>query len=209
MNGMARFVNIHPVDPQPRLVQQVADILRQGGLAAFPTDACYTLGARLGDPDAKARIIDIRRLDDKHHFTIMCADFAQLGQFVQLDNAVFRAVKAATPGPYTFILPATREVPRRLLQPRKKTVGIRLPEHKICHALLAEMGEPLLTSTLLMPGDQQPLESGWEVKEALDSVVDVVVDGDQTGCEPTTVVDFSEGYAQIVRVGSGDPSPFG
>ncbi|MDO5738517.1 MAG: L-threonylcarbamoyladenylate synthase [Ornithinimicrobium sp.] len=205
---MARFVNIHPVDPQPRLVQQVADILRQGGLAAFPTDACYTLGARLGDPDAKARIIDIRRLDDKHHFTIMCADFAQLGQFVQLDNAVFRAVKAATPGPYTFILPATREVPRRLLQPRKKTVGVRLPEHKICHALLAEMGEPLLTSTLLMPGDQQPLESGWEVKEALDSVVDVVVDGDQTGCEPTTVVDFSEGYAQIVRVGSGDPAPF-
>lgn len=205
---MARFLDIHPVDPQPRLVQQVADVLRGGGLAAFPTDACYTLGAQLGDPGAKQRIIDIRRLDDRHHFTLMCASFAQLGQFVQLDNAVFRAVKAATPGSYTFILPATREVPRRLLHAKKKTVGVRIPDSPIAHALLAEMGEPLLTSTLLLPGEQEPLGFGWEVKERLDHVIDVVVDGDQTGCEPTTVVDLSAGYAEVVRVGSGDPSVF-
>src|SRR5690554_6656153 len=127
---MARFVDIHPEDPQPRLVGQVVDALRGGGLAAFPTDACYTLGARLDDAAAKQRIIDIRRLDDRHHFTLMCADFAQLGQLVQLDNTVFRAVRAVTPGPYTFILPATREVPRRLLHPRKRTVGVRLPDHR-------------------------------------------------------------------------------
>jgi tRNA threonylcarbamoyl adenosine modification protein (Sua5/YciO/YrdC/YwlC family) len=205
---MARFVDIHPEDPQPRLVAQVVDVLRGGGLAAFPTDACYTLGARLDDPDAKQRIIDIRRLDDRHHFTLMCADFAQLGQLVQLDNAVFRAVRAATPGRYTFILPATKEVPRRLLHPRKRTVGVRLPDHRVSHALLRQMGEPLVTSTLLLPGAQEPLSLGWEVKEALDHQVDVVVEGDQTGHEPTTVVDFSEGYPEVVRVGSGDPAPF-
>lgn len=205
---MARYLDIHPVDPQPRLVRQVADILREGGLAAFPTDACYTLGARLGDPSAKQRIIDIRRVDERHHFTLLCADFSQLGQFVQLDNAVFRSVKAVTPGRYTFILPATKEVPRRLLHARKKTVGVRIPDDRICHALLAEMGEPLLTSTLLLPGEEEPLGFGWEVKERLDHVVDVVVDGDQTGCEPTTVVDLSQGSAEVLRVGSGDPRPF-
>jgi tRNA threonylcarbamoyl adenosine modification protein (Sua5/YciO/YrdC/YwlC family) len=205
---MARFLDIHPVDPQPRLIQQVARVLQDGGLAAFPTDACYTLGARLGDPDAKQRIIDIRRLDEQHHFTLMCADFSQLGQFVQLDNAVFRAVKASTPGSYTFILPATKEVPRRLLHPKKKTVGVRIPDSPIAHALLAEMGEPLLTSTLLLPGEEEPLGYGWEVKERLDHMVDVVIDGDQTGCEPTTVVDLSEGYVEVVREGAGDPAPF-
>ncbi|WP_010146081.1 L-threonylcarbamoyladenylate synthase [Serinicoccus profundi] len=205
---MARFLDIHPVDPQPRLIQQVAQVLREGGLAAFPTDACYSLGAHLDDPDAKARIVAIRQVDERHHFTLMCADFAQLGQFVQLDNAVFRAVKAAIPGCYTFILPATREVPRRLLHPKKKTVGVRIPADPICRALLSEMGEPLLTSTLLMPGEEEPLGYGWEVKERLDHQVDVVVDGDQTGCEPTTVVDLSEGYAEVLRVGSGDPAPF-
>ncbi|ANS77775.1 Hypothetical protein SGUI_0379 [Serinicoccus hydrothermalis] len=205
---MARFLDIHPVDPQPRLIQQVAGVLREGGLVAFPTDACYSLGAQLGDPDAKGRIVSIRGLDDRHHFTLMCADFSQLGQFVQLDNAVFRAVKAATPGCYTFILPATKEVPRRLLHPKKRTVGVRIPQDPICRALLSEMGEPLLTSTLLLPGEEEPLGYGWEVKERLDHQVEVVVDGDQTGCEPTTVVDLSEGYAEVVRVGSGDPAPF-
>jgi tRNA threonylcarbamoyl adenosine modification protein (Sua5/YciO/YrdC/YwlC family) len=205
---MARFLDIHPVDPQPRLIEQVAAVLHDGGLAAFPTDACYTLGARLGDPAAKQRIIDIRRVDERHHFTLMCADFGQLGQFVQLDNAVFRMLKAATPGCYTFILPATKEVPRRLLHPKKKTVGVRLPQHPICQALLSAIGEPLLTSTLLLPGEEEPLGYGWEVKERLDHVVDVVVDGDQTGCEPTTVVDLSGGGAEVVRVGSGDPAPF-
>lgn len=205
---MARFLDIHPVDPQPRLVQQVVDVLHQGGLAAFPTDACYTLGARLGDPEAKRRITEIRQIDERHHFTLLCAEFSQLGQLVQLDNAVFRAVKAATPGRYTFILPGTPEVPKRLLHPRKRTVGVRIPDHPLCRALLSAMGEPLLTSTLLLPGDEEPISFGWEVKERLDHVIDVVVDGDQTGCEPTTVVDLSQGYAEIVRVGSGDPSRF-
>ncbi|TQM96784.1 tRNA threonylcarbamoyl adenosine modification protein (Sua5/YciO/YrdC/YwlC family) [Ornithinimicrobium humiphilum] len=205
---MARFVDIHPVDPQPRLVAQVVDILQDGGLAAFPTDACFTLGARLSDAHAKQRIIDIRHLDGKHHFTLMCSDFAQLGSLVQLDNSVFRAIRAATPGPYTFILPATGEVPRRLLHPKKRTVGVRIPDHKVCRALLDAMGEPLLTSTLLLPDHEEPIAMGWDVKEALDHVVDVVVDGDQTGQEPTTVVDFSEGYPEVVRVGAGDPTPF-
>ena len=205
---MARFLEIHPVDPQPRLVQQVVDVLHQGGLAAFPTDDCYTLGARLGDPEAKRRITEIRQIDERHHFTLLCAEFSQLGQLVQLDNAVFRAVKAATPGRYTFILPGTPEVPKRLLHPRKRTVGVRIPDHPLCRALLSAMGEPLLTSTLLLPGDEEPISFGWEVKERLDHVIDVVVDGDQTGCEPTTVVDLSQGYAEIVRVGSGDPARF-
>lgn len=205
---MARFLDIHPVDPQPRLVQQVVDILDGGGLAAFPTDAGFTLGARLGDPEAKERIRTIRRVDEGHHYTLMCADFAQLGHLAQMDNAVFRAVKAATPGRYTFILPATKEVPRRLLHPKKKTVGVRIPDHPICRALLSAMGEPLLTSSLLLPGDEEPFAFGWEVKERLDHVIDVVVDGDQTGSEPTTVVDLSQGYAEVVRVGSGDPMPF-
>ena len=205
---MARFVDIHPVDPQPRLVEQVAEVLREGGLAAFPTDACYSLGARLSDAAAKQRIVDIRRLDDRHHFTLMCADFAQLGHLVQLDNSVFRAVRAVTPGAYTFILPATGEVPRRLLHPRKRTVGVRLPDHRICQALLSAVGEPLLTSTLLLPGEEEPIALGWEVKEALEHRVDVVVDGDQTGQAPTTVVDFSDGYPEVIRVGSGDPAPF-
>lgn len=205
---MARFLDIHPVDPQPRLIEQVVDSLRQGGLVAFPTDSCYSLGAQLGDSDAKQRIIDIRKVDERHHFTVLCRDFAQLGQFVQLDNAVFRAVKQATPGPYTFILPATKEVPKRLLHPKKKTIGVRIPDHRICQALLEAMGEPLLTSTLLMPGDEEPMGYGWEIKERLDNQVDIVIDGDQSGMEPTTVVDLSEGYAEVLRVGSGDPSPF-
>ncbi len=205
---MARFYDIHPQDPQPRLIGQVAEVLRAGGLVAYPTDACYALGAQLGNADAKQRIIDIRKLDDKHHFTLICHDFAQMGQFVQLDNAVFRAVKAATPGSYTFILPATPEVPKKVLHPKKKTIGVRIPDHRITQALLAELGEPMLSSTLLMPGQDEPLAMGWEIKEELDLLVDAVIDGDETGSDPTTVVDFSAGYPEIVRVGAGDPSPF-
>ncbi|MGB3257621.1 MAG: L-threonylcarbamoyladenylate synthase [Ornithinimicrobium sp.] len=205
---MARFYDIHPQDPQPRLIGQVAEVLRSGGLLAYPTDACYALGAQLGNADAKQRIIDIRRLDDKHHFTLICHDFAQMGQFVQLDNAVFRAVKAATPGAYTFILPATPEVPKKVLHPKKKTIGVRIPDHRITQALLSELGEPMLSSTLLMPGQEEPLAMGWEIKEELDLLVDAVIDGDETGSDPTTVVDFSAGYPEIVRVGAGDPSPF-
>ncbi|HKJ11741.1 MAG TPA: L-threonylcarbamoyladenylate synthase [Ornithinimicrobium sp.] len=205
---MARFLDIHPQDPQPRLVRQVAATLQDGGLVAYPTDACFALGAQLGNAAAKQRIIDIRQLDDKHHFTLVCRDFAQLGQFVHLDNAVFRAVKAATPGAYTFILPATPEVPKKVLHPKKRTIGVRIPDHRITQALVAELGEPMLSSTLLLPGQDEPMALGWEIKEALDAVVDVVIDGDETGGDPTTVIDLSGDYAEVVRVGAGDPAPF-
>lgn len=205
---MARYFDVHPVDPQPRAIRQTVQILRDGGLIAYPTDSCFALGCSLDNAAGKERITRIRHLDEKHHFTLVCADFAQLGQFVHLDNSVFRAVKAATPGPYTFILPATREVPKRLLHPKKKTVGVRIPEHPVVRELLREMGEPILSSTLLLPGMDEPLTDGWTIKEELDHSVDAVIDSGECGLEPTTVVDFSEGYPEVVRVGAGDPSPF-
>jgi len=205
---MARFVDVHPDDPQPRLIGQVADAVREDALIAYPTDSGYALGTRLGNRDGRDRILAIRGLDDKHHFTLMCSDFAQLGQFVQISNSAFRAIRSATPGPYTFILPATAEVPRRLLHPRKKTVGVRIPDHAVCQALLAELGEPLLTSTLILPGESEPRALGWEIKEALDPLVDVVVEAGETIAEPTTVLDWSEGYPEVVRRGAGDATRF-
>jgi tRNA threonylcarbamoyl adenosine modification protein (Sua5/YciO/YrdC/YwlC family) len=205
---MARYFDVHPQDPQPRTIGQIVDLLQSGGLIAYPTDSCYAFGAQLGNKEALERIRAIRRLDDKHHFTLACKDFAQLGQFVNIDNRMFRSIKAVTPGPYTFILPATREVPRRMLHPKKKTVGVRIPDHRVAHALLDTLGEPLLSSTLLLPGEEEPLTQGWEIKEQLDHQLDAVVDSGECGPEPTTVVDFSNGYAEIVRRGAGDPSPF-
>ena len=205
---MARYFDVHPQDPQPRTIGQVVELLRSGGLIAYPTDSCYALGALLGNREALDRIRLIRQLDSKHHFTLVCKDFAQLGQFVNIDNNVFRSIKAATPGPYTFILPATKEVPRRMLHPKKKTVGVRIPDHKVVHAVLDELGEPLLSSTLLLPDQEDPLTQGWEIKERLEHQVDGVVDSGDCGPEPTTVVDFSDGYAEIVRRVMGDPSPF-
>lgn len=205
---MARFFDVHPQDPQPRAIGQIVDLVRAGGLIAYPTDSCYALGAQLGNKDALDRIRAIRRLDDRHHFTLMCRDFAQLGQFVHIGNEVFRSIKAATPGSYTFILPATKEVPRRMLHPKKRTVGVRIPDHKVVRVLLDALGEPLLSSTLLLPGEEEPLTQGWEIKERLDHQVDAVVDSGDCGPEPTTVVDFSNGYAEIVRRGTGDPSRF-
>lgn len=205
---MATFIDVHPDNPQPRAIDKVVGILRGGGLIAYPTDSCFALGAQLGNKDGIDRIRAIRQLDDKHHFTLICKDFAQLGQFVQVDNAIFRAIKAATPGPYTFILPATREVPRRLLHPKKKTVGVRIPDHKVVSALLAEMGEPLLSSTLILPGDEEPMTQAWEIKEALDHQVDAVIDSGDVVPEPTTVIDFSSGVPEIVRRGAGDTALF-
>ena len=201
-------MDIHPDNPQPRLVAQVAEALREDALIAYPTDSGYALGARLGNRDGRDRIVRIRELDDKHHFTLMCADFAQLGQFVHVSNAAFRAVRAVTPGPYTFILPATGEVPRRLMHPKKRTVGVRIPDHVFVQALLAEMGEPILTSSLIMPGEEEPRTSGWEVKEDLDHVVDLVVEAGETPAEPTTVVDWSGDAPEVVRRGAGDPGRF-
>ena len=205
---MARYFDVHPDDPQPRSIRQAVDIIRDGGLIAYPTDSCFALGCQLGNLDGKERIQQIRRLDEKHHFTLLCRDFAQLGQLVHVDNAVFRAVKAATPGCYTFILPATKEVPRRLLHPKKKTVGVRIPAHTVARALLTELGEPMLSSTLLLPDEEDPMTQGWEIKEALDHQVDAVLDSGDCGSVPTTVVDFSAGYPEVVRRGSGDPSRF-
>jgi len=205
---MARYLDVHPVDPQPRLLQQIADALNDDQLIAYPTDSGYALGCRLGNRDGRDRILRIRGLDDKHHFTLMCADFAQLGQLVKLDNAAFRAIKAATPGSYTFILPATSEVPRRLMHPKKKTVGVRIPDHRFVHSLLELFGEPLLTSTLILPGESEPRSLGWDIKEELDHQVDLVVEAGETLAEPTTVIDWSEGYPEVLRVGAGDPERF-
>lgn len=205
---MARYVDVHPQDPQPRLVDQVVGMLRDGAVIAYPTDSCYALGASLGAHDAADRIRRIRHLDDRHHLTLVCADFAQVGQYVLLDNVAFRAIKAATPGPYTFILPATKEVPRRLAHPRRRTVGVRIPDHPVAQALVRALGEPLLSSTLLLPGQDEPMTDGWLVKEELDHVVDAVVDGGDCGTVPTTVVDWSDGYPEVLRLGAGDPSRF-
>ncbi|MFI9120087.1 L-threonylcarbamoyladenylate synthase [Streptomyces bikiniensis] len=205
---MAKYFDVHPDNPQPRTISTVADSIRNGALVAYPTDSCYALGTRMGSRDGISRIRTIRDLDDRHHFTLMCRDFAQLGQLVHIDNDVFRAVKAATPGPYTFILPGTKEVPRQLLHPKKKTVGVRIPDHVATQALLAELGEPLLSSTLLLPDEEEPLTQGWEIKERLDHQVDAVLDSGDCGTEPTTVVDFSSGEPEIVRRGAGDTTRF-
>ncbi|WP_192806300.1 L-threonylcarbamoyladenylate synthase [Streptomyces sp. SS1-1] len=205
---MAKYYDVHPDNPQPRTIAQIAESVRSGALIAYPTDSCYALGCRLGSRDGIDRIRSIRHLDDRHHFTLVCQDFAQLGQFVRIDNDVFRTIKASTPGSYTFILPATREVPRMLQHPKKKTVGVRIPDHVVTQALLAELGEPLLSSTLLLPDEEEPMTQGWEIKDRLDHVLDGVVDSGECGTEPTTVIDFSSGELEIVRHGAGDTSRF-
>jgi len=205
---VARYFDVHPDNPQARSIRQVADLVRAGALIAYPTDSCYALGCQIGNRDGLDRIREIRRLDSRHHFTLVCRDFAQLGQFVHVSNSVFRLVKAATPGSYTFILPATREVPRRLLHPRKHTVGVRIPAHTVAQALLADLGEPLLSSTLALPDSDEPMTDGWQIKERLDHQIDAVLDGGECGKEPTTVVDLSQDEPEILRRGAGDPSRF-
>ena len=205
---MARYFDIHPANPQRRAIAQVADIVRGGGVIAYPTDSCYALGCQLGNFGGIERIRSIRGLDDKHHLTLVCQDFAQLGQFVHVPNGVFRAIKAATPGSYTFILSATKEVPRRLRHPGKKTIGVRIPDHLVTQALLAELGEPLVSSTLLLPGQDEPMTQGWEINEQLGDVLDAVIDSGDCGTEPTTVIDFSQDEPEIVRRGAGDPAGF-
>lgn len=205
---MARYFDIHPRNPQPRVIAQTVALLRDDALIAYPTDSCYALGFELDNRHGADRIRRIRHLDDKHDFTLVCSDFAQLGQFVNLDNSAFRSIKAATPGPYTFILTATKEVPRRLAHPKKKTVGVRIPDHPVVKALLRELGKPLVSSTLLLPNHEEPMTDGWSIKEELDHVVDAVLDAGDCGTAPTTVVDFSSGFPEVVRVGAGDPGRF-
>jgi tRNA threonylcarbamoyl adenosine modification protein (Sua5/YciO/YrdC/YwlC family) len=205
---VAKYFDVHPANPQARAIAQVIGIVRSDGVIAYPTDSCFALGCRIGNKEGLDRIREIRHLDDRHHFTLMCRDFAQLGQFVQINNASFRTVKAATPGPYTFILPATREVPRRLLHPKKRTVGVRIPEHPVAPALPAALGEPLVSSTLLLPGQEEPMTMGWEIKETLDHALDAVIDDGEGRTDLTTVIDLSEGEAEVLRVGAGDPARF-
>jgi tRNA threonylcarbamoyl adenosine modification protein (Sua5/YciO/YrdC/YwlC family) len=205
---MARYFEIHPANPQRRAIAGVADILRGGGVIAYPTDSCYALGCLLGNTEGVARIRSIRQLDEKHHLTLVCQDFAQLGQFVYVPNRVFRAIKAATPGSYTFILPATKEVPRRLQHPGKKTVGVRIPRHVAAPARLAARGEPNVSTTLLRPGEDEPLTSGYQIEEQIGHALDAVLDSGDCGTDPTTVIDFSQPEPEILRRGAGDPSAF-
>jgi tRNA threonylcarbamoyl adenosine modification protein (Sua5/YciO/YrdC/YwlC family) len=205
---MARYFDVHPENPQPRSIAKVVEMLRADALIAYPTDSCFALGCRLGNKEGLERIRTIRQLDDRHQFTLVCRDFAQLGQFVHLDNVVFRAIKSATPGPYTFILPATREVPRRMLHPRRRTVGVRIPDHVVTQALLDAMGEPLVSSTLLLPGEDQPMTQGWQIATELGHLIDAVLDSGDCGEVPTTVVDFTEPEPEILRRGGGDPGRF-
>lgn len=206
---MARYIDLHPDNPQPRLIEQIVQALRDDdALIAYPTDSGYSLGCRIGNRDGRDRIVRIRNLDERHHFTLVCKDFSQLGQFVHVDNSSFRAIKSATPGPYTFILPATPEVPRRLMHPKKRTVGVRIPDHAVVRALLDALGEPLLSSTLLLPGETEARTQGWEIKEELDHLVDIVVDAGEVTAQPTTVIDWSDGAPELVRRGAGDPDRF-
>jgi tRNA threonylcarbamoyl adenosine modification protein (Sua5/YciO/YrdC/YwlC family) len=205
---VAKYYEVHPDNPQARTIRQVVELVRDGGLIAYPTDSCFALGCQLGNRAGLDRIREIRHLDDRHHFTLVCHDFAQLGQFVHISNAVFRLVKACTPGSYTFILPATREVPRRMMHPRKRTVGVRIPRHVVAQALLAELGEPLMSSTLLLPGQVEPMTHGWDIREHLEPFLDAILDAGDCGTEPTTVVDLSQPEPVVVRRGAGDPTLF-
>lgn len=205
---MARYVDIHPQTPQTRLVERVVSRIRDGAVVAYPSSSGYALGCALDQVEARRRITELRRLRDDHHFTLLCRDFSQLGQVVDVSNAVFRAVKSATPGPYTFVLKATPEVPRRLAHPKKHTVGVRIPQDPLAMSLLAELGEPLLTTTLILPDADAPLTDGWRVEEEVGHAVDIIIDTGECGTEPTTVVDLSTGEPEILRYGAGDPSRF-
>lgn len=205
---MSQFFQIHPDNPQARLVRQAADIVRAGGVIVYPTDSAYALGCHIGDKAALDRIRRIRKLDDRHNFTLVCRDLSEIATYARVDNTVYRLLKHHTPGPYTFILRATTEVPRRLLHPKRKTVGLRVPEHAITQALLADLGEPLMSVTLIMPGDELPLIDPYEIRQLLEHEVDLVIDGGYCGMEATTVVDLADEVPMLLRAGKGDPTPF-
>lgn len=204
-----QYLSIHPEDPQARLLHMAAEVVRKGGLVALPTDSCYAIGCHLGDKDAVERIRAIRGVDDRHHLTLMCRDLSEIAQFARVDNAQYRLLKAATPGSYTFILEGTKELPRRVLHPKRKTIGLRIPAHPVAQALLAQLGEPLLTSTLLLPGDESPLTEGWEIQDRLDERLEMILDGGHCGTEPTSVIDLTGASPLLVRAGRGPLAPFG
>jgi tRNA threonylcarbamoyl adenosine modification protein (Sua5/YciO/YrdC/YwlC family) len=205
---LAQYFVIHPTHPQPRLLVRAAEIVRAGGVIAYPTDSCYALGCHLGDKGAMQRLRRIRGVDERHHFTLMCRDLSELGAYARVDNARYRLLKALTPGSYTFILEATKELPRRILHPRRKTIGLRVPDHPVALALLAELGEPLLSTTLILPGDEAPLEDAREIRARVEHDVDLVLDGGPCGTEPTTVVDLTGPAPEVLRAGRGPLAPF-
>ncbi|WP_341929461.1 L-threonylcarbamoyladenylate synthase [Methyloversatilis discipulorum] len=206
---MAQLFTVHPDNPQPRLIRQAADILRDGGLAAIPTDCAWSLVGHVGDARVLERIRRIRDVDVHHHFTMMCRDLSEIATLAKVDNAQFRLLKSATPGPYTFILEATRELPRRILHPKRKTIGLRVPDHPVVSALLEALGEPLLGSTLLLPGEDLPLTDAEDIRERLQHELDLVIDAGHCGTQPTSVIDLSSGTPELVRAGAGDVARFG
>lgn len=205
---MSLLLQLHPKDPQVRLLKQAADILRSGGVIVYPTDSCYALGCQIGNKDAMERIQRIRQTDKHHHFTLVCSDLSEIAKYARVGTWQYRLLRANTPGPYTFILQATREVPRRLQHPKRSTIGLRIPDHKVPLLLLKELGEPIMSSTLLLPGDDLPMTDAAEIQERLEHVVDAVLDGGNCGLEPSTVVDLAGDAPVVVREGKGDIAPF-
>lgn len=205
---MSQFYQIHPENPQARLIRNAVDIIHNGGVVVYPTDSGYALGCHIGDKTALDRIRRIRKLDDKHNFTLVCRDLSEIATYAKVNNTSYRLLRHTTPGAYTFILQATSEVPRRLMHPKRKTVGLRVPDNAIAAALLADLGEPLMSVTLIMPGDEFPLTDPYDIRETLEHEVDLVIDGGYCGMEPTTVVDLADDRPVILRAGKGDVTPF-
>jgi tRNA threonylcarbamoyl adenosine modification protein (Sua5/YciO/YrdC/YwlC family) len=206
---MSQYFAPHPDNPQPRLIKQAAQIVRDGGVVALPTDSCYAIACQLDDKDAVTRLRRIRGIDDKHHLALLCRDLSEIAQYAQVDNVQYRLLKATTPGPYVFILPATREVPKRVSHPSRKTIGLRVPDNAITQALLQELGGPLLSSTLMLPGESVPLNDGAEIRDRLEHVLDLVLDGGACGVQPSTVIDLTGPAPLLIRAGLGDLAPFG
>ena len=205
---MSQFFQIHPDNPQKRLIQQAVEIINKGGVNVYPTDCAYALGCHLGDKTALDKIKRIRKLDDKHNFTLVCSDLSEIGTYAKVDNQQYRFLKAHTPGAYTFILKATTEVPRRLLHPKRRTIGLRIPDNKITQALLSELGEPIMSTSLILPGESEPLIDPYEIRDLLQHELDLVIDGGYCGMEATTVVALVEDQPEVIRKGAGDISAF-
>ena len=208
VDNVSQFFQIHPENPQPRLIKQAVEIIRKGGVVIYPTDSAYAMGCQIGDKNAIERVRHLRKLDKNHNFTLLCCDMSQLGLYAKIDTGTFRLLKAHVPGPYTFILNATREVPRLLMHEKRRTIGLRVPDHPIMLALLEELGEPLMSVSLILPGDDEPMTDPYEMRQRLEHHVDLIIDGGFGGLKASTVINLAEGEPEVVRVGCGDPAPF-